>query len=70
MSPVLCKNIGVWKIVNDGLSKLLVRALHYGTVWVDNPSPCVVFGVANYSSPIQMIRFICYPAVAEYNLDA
>ena len=30
----------------DGLSQTLVRALPYRTVWVDEPSPFVVSGVA------------------------
>ena len=30
------------KIVNDGLSKTLVRSLPYGTVWVNKPSPFVL----------------------------
>ena len=34
-------------IVNDGLPKTLIRALPYGTVWVDECSPFVVPGVAN-----------------------
>ena len=36
------------KIVNDGVSKTFVRALPYGTVWVDKAGrPFVVSGVAN-----------------------
>ena len=34
-------------IVNDGLPKTLIKALPYGTVWVDECSPFVVPGVAN-----------------------
>ena len=45
----LCKNNCVRKIVNDGLSKTLIRALPYGNVWVDEPSPFVVSAVANSS---------------------
>ena len=45
-SRVLCINNSVQKIVNDGLSKTLVRALPYGTVW-DETSPFVVSGVSN-----------------------
>ena len=41
------QNNSVRKIVNDGLSKTLVGALPYGTVWVDEPSPILVCGVAN-----------------------
>ena len=37
-SHVLWKNDSVWKSVNDGLSKTLVEALRYGTVWMDKPS--------------------------------
>ena len=44
----MCKNDSVHKIVKDGLSKTLVRALLSGTVWVDEPSPFVVSGIANY----------------------
>ena len=43
----------VWKIFYDGLSKTLVEALPYGTVWVDEPNPLwsfVVFGVTNLYS--------------------
>ena len=47
-SHVLCKNNSVRKIAKDGLSKALVKALPCGTVWVDEPSPFVVSGVANY----------------------
>ena len=37
-SYVLCKRtVGVRKIVNDGLSKARVGALHYLTVWMDEP---------------------------------
>ena len=36
-SHLLCNNNSVRKIVNDGLSKTPVRALPYGTVWVDEP---------------------------------
>ena len=45
-SHVLCKT-SVRKIVNDGLSKILVRAMPYGAVWVDKRSLFVVSGVAN-----------------------
>ena len=45
-SHVLCKNNSVWKIVNDELSKTIIRVLPYGTVWVDEPSPLVVSAVA------------------------
>ena len=40
-SHVLCKcnSVGVRKVVKDGSSKALIRALPYGTVWVDEPSP-------------------------------
>ena len=41
------KKRSVQKIVNDGLSKALVRALPYWTVWMDEPSPLVVYEVAN-----------------------
>ena len=41
-SHVLCENNSVRKIVNDGLSKTLVRALPNWTVWMDEPSPFVV----------------------------
>ena len=51
-SHVLCKNNSVRRIVNDRLSKTLVGALPYGTVWVDEPSPFVVSGVANISRNI------------------
>ena len=44
---VMLKNNSVQKIVNDKLSKKLVRALPYVTVWVDESSPFVVLGVAN-----------------------
>ena len=46
-SHVLFKNNRVREIVNDGLSKTLVRALPHDTVWVDEPIPFVVSGVAN-----------------------
>ena len=36
----------VQKIVNDGLSKILVGTLPYGTVWVNEPGPFVVSEVA------------------------
>ena len=41
------KKRSVQKIVNDGLSKALVRALPCWTVWMDEPSPLVVYEVAN-----------------------
>ena len=44
---VMCKNNTVRKIVNDGLSKTVVRALPYGIVWVDESSLFVIYGVAN-----------------------
>ena len=34
---------------DDGLSKALVRALPYGIVWEDEPSPFVVSGVENWT---------------------
>ena len=40
------KNNSVRKIV-DGLSKTVVRALPYATVWVDKPSPFVFSIMAN-----------------------
>ena len=43
----LCKNNSIRKTVNDGLSKILVRALTYGYVWVDDSSLFLVSGVAN-----------------------
>ena len=43
LHDVLCrKNNSVLKIVGDGLLKTLIRALPYGTVWVDESSPFVV----------------------------
>ena len=41
---VLCKNNSRFSklILNDGLSKTLVGALPYWTVWMDEPSPFVV----------------------------
>ena len=46
----LCKSNSVRMIVNGELSKTLVRALPYETVWVDEPSPFVVsrYRVANF----------------------
>ena len=44
---VLCKNNNVRKIVDGELSKTFVRALPYGSLWVDKPSPFVFSGVAN-----------------------
>ena len=46
-SHVLYNNISVRRIINDGFSKTLVRALPYGTVWVDESSHFVVSGVAS-----------------------
>ena len=40
--------VGVWKIPNDGLSKTLVGALPYWTVWMDEPSPFVLSLVIKY----------------------
>ena len=37
-SHVLCRNNNIRKIVNDGLSKTLVRDLSYWIVWVDETS--------------------------------
>ena len=39
---MLCAKTVVFGIVNDGLSKTLVRALPCGTVLVDEPSPVEV----------------------------
>ena len=48
-SHELCNSYSVRKIVNVGVYTTLVRAaLLYGTFWVDEPSPFVVSGVANY----------------------
>ena len=46
-SHVLCNNISVRRIINDGFSRTLDRALTYGTVWVDESSHFVVSGVAS-----------------------
>ena len=64
-SHLLCRIHNAREIVNDGLSKRLVRALPYGTVRVDEPSPFVVSGVANsflnylkHSEDFQSLLFI------------
>ena len=49
MHILLCKIYCVRKIVNDGLFKTFNRALPSGTVWVVEPSPFVVSGVANFT---------------------
>ena len=47
------KTIVFGRLLNDGLSKAFIRALPFGTVWEDEPSPSVVPGVANRSVEIK-----------------
>ena len=59
-SHVLCTNSSVRKIVNDGLSKTLVRALPYGTVWVDKPSPDCSFWSRDLDLHVFENNVICF----------
>ena len=47
---ILCKNNSVWKYVAD---QTLIRALRYGTVWVNEHSPFVVSVMANCKNKIK-----------------
>ena len=47
-----------WKMSNDGLSKTIVGALPCGIVWVDEPSPFVVYGVTNSCTHVKCRVFM------------